>query len=66
MNQVELRMFDRAGPVFLCLKGSSELRVRLAASGREQAIAEHADAEVTRLLDLRLKALVELFARRAA
>ena len=31
-----------------------------------QAMAEHADAEVARLLDLRVKALVELFAGRAA
>ena len=50
----------------LRLKEDPALRARLAANGRRQAMAEHADAEVARLLDLRVKALVELFAGRAA
>ena len=48
----------------LRLKENPELRVRLAANGRRQAMAEHADAEVGGLLELRLKVLVELFSCR--
>ena len=50
----------------LRLKENPELRVRLAANGRRQAIAEYADTEVARLLDLRVKELVQLFAGRAS
>ena len=50
----------------LRLKEDPALRARLAANGRRLAIAVHADAEVARLLDLRVKALVELFAGKAS
>ena len=48
---------------FVRLKDNPELRTRLGANGRRQAMAEYADAEVGGLLDRRVKALVELFAR---